>query len=92
VNQKFTIYFAPDNISEAELIEVADRTRTTRQEQFSLLFKAPDTAPIEQGLYEVEHPELGRMALFLVPIGKDETTIKFEAVFNLLVEPDEPKL
>jgi uncharacterized protein DUF6916 len=88
-NQKFRIYFAPDNISEAELIEVADRTRTKRQAQFSLLFKAPGTAPIEQGLYDVEHPELGRISLFLVPVGRDEMSINFEAVFNLLANSDE---
>ena len=74
---------------EAELVEVAARTQSKRQEQFSLLFKAPNRAPIEQGLYDVEHSELEKTALFLVPVGQDETTISFEAVFNLLVESDE---
>jgi len=92
LNQKFSIYFGPDNEQEAELVEVADRTRSKNQVQFSLLFNAPEAAPCEQGLYELEHPEMEKTELFLVPVGKDETGIKFEAVFNLLVEPDGSKV
>ena len=87
LNQKFSIYFGPENKLEAELVEVADRTRSKDQVQFSLLFNVPEAAPCEQGLYKVEHPEMEKTELFLVPVGKDGEGIKFEAVFNLLVDP-----
>ncbi len=38
-------------------------------ECFSLLFRAPEGAPLAQGTYTVEHRAFGEFLLFLVPIG-----------------------
>jgi hypothetical protein len=45
---------------------------------FSLTFESTDTTPRVQQIFELEHTELGRFALFLVPLAP--TT--YEAVVN----------
>jgi len=49
---------------------------------FSLLFRAPKEAASTQCIYHLEHETLGGLDIFLVPIGRDEAGLKFEAIFN----------
>jgi hypothetical protein len=56
------------------------------QECFTLLFRAPVTAPNEQGLYTLRHATLGDVELFLVPVKKNDEGLFFEAVFNRLLQ------
>ena len=37
--------------------------------------------PLPQGLFELSHPDLGALEIFLVPVGVDGTR-HYEAVFN----------
>ena len=72
---------------EAELIEVTEFGSDPGQEDaqrrpFSILFRAPPNSVLPQGIYPVEHPELGTLSLFLVPIGPDRVGMRYEAVFN----------
>jgi hypothetical protein len=50
--------------------------------QFSLVWRGPRNARLEQGIYPVRHPELGTMELFLVCIGPDAEGMRYEAVFT----------
>jgi hypothetical protein len=68
------------------LIEVIDGRSTPRQEQFSLLFRAPQDEPIQQGTYWLEHDQLGSGELFLVPVSKDDNGVCYQAVFNRLID------
>ena len=49
--------------------------------QFSLLFRGPVDCEFPQAIYRLEHDELGRLDLFLVPLGPDADGSRFEAVF-----------
>ena len=49
-------------------------------DSFALVFDAPER--LEQGTYPVEHAEVGRMALFLVPVAQGAHGVTMEAVFN----------
>lgn len=49
---------------------------------FSLLFVARETRVLPQRLYRLEHGKLGDMTIFLVPVGKDEQGVRYQAVFN----------
>jgi uncharacterized protein DUF6916 len=71
---------------EVELIEVKPGRSTPRQEQFSLLFKAPQDVALQQGMFRLEHDKIGAFDLFLVPVLKDEQASYYEAVFNRLLE------
>ena len=57
-------------------------------EKFSLLFRGPAAATIEQGIHALDHAQLGRLSLFLVPVGSSNATPRhYEAVFNRPTNP-----
>jgi hypothetical protein len=49
---------------------------------FSLLFHAPGAGHLPQQIFTLEHPELGELDLFLVPLGPDGDRMQYEAVVN----------
>lgn len=49
---------------------------------FALTFQAPPEVSPVQGLYRLEHEELGTLEVFLVPVAGDQEGTDFEAVFN----------
>ena len=59
-----------------------------RQERFSLVFRGPHDRLQQQGLYPMQHDQLGAFELFLVPVGEDTAGIYYEAVFNRLRRHD----
>jgi hypothetical protein len=83
----FAVRFGPESVVDMKLVEVTETKRKGRLESFSLLYAAPPDTPAWQNLFPVEHPVLGSMELFLVPVGGDAKSIEFEALFNLVVEP-----
>ena len=53
-------------------------------EKFSLLFRGPQGRPLPQDTYQFEHEEMGRFAMFIVPVfakGRHKGAL-YEAVFN----------
>ncbi len=48
---------------------------------FSLLFTAPAGPFLPQAIYPLDHPALGTMEIFLVPIGKLQGGNGYQAVF-----------
>ena len=60
-------------------------------ERFSLLFQGSPHQPLEQDTYLLEHPRLGRQAIFIAPVGPaDAAGCFYEAVFNRAVA--EPRI
>lgn len=82
LNTKFRMHLPPDGILEIELVQAQEYPSAPHQERFSLTFLAPPEAPVAQGIYQLEHEQLGTGALFLVPVGRDEQGLSYEAVFN----------
>lgn len=56
--------------------------RGGRRRPFTLLFKGPIELRVPQRIYQLEHPELGALEMFLVPLQPDSAGTKFEAVFS----------
>jgi hypothetical protein len=54
----------------------------TRTQAFSLRFTGPERPLLPQRTWEVAHPALGSHPIFLVPIGREEGALQYEAVFN----------
>jgi hypothetical protein len=48
---------------------------------FSLLFHGPGEPFLPQATYRFEHPSLGAMGIFIVPLGSDEHGTAYEASF-----------
>ncbi|MEX2499555.1 MAG: hypothetical protein WD397_11865 [Wenzhouxiangellaceae bacterium] len=70
---------------EARLIEVrqlSDQTGPAGRTPFSLLFACPgDTEPV-QSTFRLEHEKTGELEVFLVPVGKEDQGLLYEAVFT----------
>lgn len=49
---------------------------------FSLIFVETGDAVMPQGLYRLQHAEMGEVTIFLVPIGKDQRGVSYQATFN----------
>jgi hypothetical protein len=56
--------------------------RVAGREPFSLVFRGPAQMRLPQGIYKMNHAQLGEMEIFLVQIAADKTSSSFEAVFN----------
>ncbi len=85
LGQTFQIRFG-EQCRDAELIEVSvirsETPKDGRQEPFSVLFRTAEKEAYNQGIYPVTHEALGEHAIFLVPIGPDDTGMRYEAVFS----------
>lgn len=55
-------------------------------ERYSLFFYGPGDMLLNQGTYTFEHPSMGELQLFTVPIGKDDRGLRYEVVFNYFVD------
>jgi hypothetical protein len=53
-----------------------------RAEPFSLILAGPPQPLLPQASYRVRHPVLGAIELFLVPIGRDASSVQYEVTFN----------
>ena len=66
-----------------ELADAAERSDSPRLEQFSLIFHSAAGVYLPQAIYQMDHEKLGRISLFLVPLGPHEGRgMDFQAVFN----------
>jgi hypothetical protein len=53
------------------------------REPFSLVFRGPQTSPLRQRMYRVEHEAIGVLEdLFIVPVGISQEGLFYEAVFS----------
>ena len=53
-----------------------------RQQPFSLIFRGPEEPILPQRIYALEHATMGRLDIFLVPIGPDQDGMRYQAVFS----------
>jgi hypothetical protein len=83
LDQDFEIVFTdgtlPVKLFEARSLGV--RPESIR-EPFALAFLAGRPLRLPQGTYQMRHPQLGEMEIFLVQVAADQTGSTFEAVFN----------
>jgi hypothetical protein len=85
LNAEFTIHFGEDGTLQARLVEVSPLAARGGSSSFSLLFLTEPLDGAAQGLYEVEHPDIGRIGIFLVPVGRTpEGAVQLQAVFNTM--------
>ena len=75
---------AADGAIDAVLTEAASAgdANGAPREPFSLVWRGPLDAPLQQGLHQVEHPSLEPEVMFLVPIGRTADGLDYQAIFN----------
>ena len=96
LEQTFTLHVDADVSLSIELIQidVYDRPQSNQtwgraaeiaqgRQSFALVFRGPAEPPLPQGMYDVAHPDMGRIpGLGLVPIDQDIQGRYYEAVFT----------
>ncbi len=53
-----------------------------RRAPFSVVFRGPGEPELTQRIYPLDNETLGRLEIFLVPIGPDDEGMRYQAVFN----------
>lgn len=82
LNTTFQIHFTPEIVRDAELISVSEIMAMGSYESYTITFLVPEECPIAQQIYQIDHPQMGKMELFLVPSGKDAKGTTYVSVFN----------
>lgn len=72
---------ASDSV-ELRLAELVDGKAAPGFEVFSLFLEGPAAPRLDQATYTMDHPVLGTIALFLVPVEAVAGGIRYEALFN----------
>lgn len=84
VGSRFTLRLGDAGDLPAQLVEA--RTGQSEplngRQPFSLTFVTTQEAALPQSIYRVEHPGLGEMDLFLVPVARTTAGLHLEAVFS----------
>jgi uncharacterized protein DUF6916 len=52
------------------------------REPFSLIFRSSSQVVLPQRMYPLRHQALGKLDMFLVPIGRDMHGVVYQAVYN----------
>jgi len=52
------------------------------RDPFALVFRGPLDPQLEQRTYGIEHPRLGRLLFFIVPIAREADGMRYEAIFG----------
>src|SRR5262245_7498027 len=61
------------------LFEVTARNAPPGYEQYSAIFRGPAAPVLPQATYVIRHPALGEVSLFIVPVGRDASSVTYEA-------------
>lgn len=87
LGQTFRIALEPPEALELTLAETralrGDTVESSPRGPFALLFRGgPPDRYLPQRTYDLEHPEMGTLSVFLVPLGPDKEGMRYEAVFT----------
>jgi hypothetical protein len=81
LNSKFRMQVEDGDALNVELIEVSDVGKGG-EDQFVLLFQGPAEPVLPQGTCRFQQDRIGRFALFVVPVGRNEAGILYESIIN----------
>jgi hypothetical protein len=94
LNSRFRVVMDSAEPVELQLVEVvatstvASNGRDAGQfEGFSLMFQGPAERFLPQKMYSFEHDTIGSFPLFIVPVGREGSLLKYQAVFNRRITP-----
>jgi hypothetical protein len=78
----FAVHVPESGTLPFELIEVIEYNDQPKLEQFCLIFRGPRDPWLTQKIHSVEHEALGKIDLFMVPLGPDEKGMRYQVIFN----------
>ena len=89
-NTKFQVQLDQHPPVDLDLIEVSELKVYPQQEEFTILFRGPLEAFLDQGVRFLKHDLMGEFELFIVPVKQDAEGFYYEAVFNRIREQAVP--
>ena len=86
VEQRFQVSvpgLAPLELSLAEVSELGElATPESSRRPFSLIFLGPAKPVLPQAIYPLQHDALGRLEIFIVPLGLRQGQMQYQAIFT----------
>ena len=90
LNDRFQVQITDTKSVDFTLVEVeslkiygsSKKSVQVRNKPFFLIFVGPSQPIFKQKIYNLTHPQLGSMDIFLVPVGQTNDGIEYQAVFN----------
>lgn len=86
LHEKFLIRLPGIAPIELELVEVAewgDRVAPGQRQPFSLVFLGPVSQQyLLQSTFHLEHPQMGVLDMFIVPLGPQGERMQYQAIFS----------
>ncbi|HYG78903.1 MAG TPA: hypothetical protein VD861_00865, partial [Pyrinomonadaceae bacterium] len=61
----------------------------SKMERYSLFFQGPGDIMLNQGTFTLDHPSMGELTLFMVPIARAPEGFRYEVVFNFYRDGNE---
>jgi hypothetical protein len=80
--ERFGLTTAGFNLELAEVTHGAGGSPRGSRAPFSVLFHGPLQPVLPQAIYRLENERLGAIELFIVPIGPEQGSMRYEAVFG----------
>ena len=68
--------------ADVESVDLLQTGSGPEQQSFSVVLQAHDLDNHGQQMYQLSHPGLGDLDLFMVPIGPGESGMRYEIIFN----------
>ena len=68
--------------ADVESVDLLRKSSGQERDAFSVVLQAHDLDNHGQQMYQLSHPGLGDLTLFMVPIGPGESGMRYEIIFN----------
>jgi hypothetical protein len=89
LGETFHVFVGEPSPFKLQLIDAAElggtmaaaAERRQQRAPFSLIFRGPKEPALRQMTHTLDHPTMGEMSIFLVPIGPDEEGMQYQAIF-----------
>lgn len=84
LNTVFQLHYGNGETLEVTLVEARTRGIGTpdHRQGFSLLLQSTINDYLQQGIYHITHEVVEPMDLFIVPVGPNQTGMRYEIIFN----------
>jgi hypothetical protein len=82
VGEPFTLDAGSERLALVLDTATALAARPGGRDPFSLVFRGPPEPLLAQAIHPLDHAALGRLEIFIVPIGRDATGVSYEAIFS----------
>ena len=85
LNQTFVVHLDDGQLKmELTLVEPAEHAmpESPNNDAFAVVFQSSSQEVLPQQSYRVSNGQLGERNIFMVPIGQNETGVRYEAVFS----------